>query len=109
MTSCDFSSGDSVDPCLESVLTAARAALCVVVLLLSSSAAVAQQPLTSDQWRQDLHYLAKELPSRHKNAFHTTTREKFEKAVAELDAAIPTLQPHEVIVGMMRIVAISRS
>jgi hypothetical protein len=77
----------------------------VVVLLLSSSVAVAQQPLTSDQWRQDLHYLAKQLPSRHKNAFHTTTREKFANAVAELDAAIPTLQPHEVIVGMMRIVA----
>jgi hypothetical protein len=75
------------------------------VLLFATSIAAGQQSLTTEQWRQDLAYLAKELPRHHKNAFHTTTREKFEAAVAELNAAIPTLQPHEVVVGMMRIVA----
>jgi hypothetical protein len=44
--------------------------------------------LTREQWRHDLQYLAKELPRRHKNAFHTVSKEQFEKAVAELDAAI---------------------
>lgn len=61
--------------------------------------------LTKEQWRQDLQYLAKELPRRHKNAFHTVSKERFEKAVAELDAAIPTLRDYEILVGMQRIVA----
>ena len=61
--------------------------------------------LTKEQWRQDLQHLAKELPRRHKNAFHTVTREQFQRAVAELDAAIPSLQDHEIRLGLQRIVA----
>ena len=61
--------------------------------------------LTPQQWQQDLQHLAKELPARHKNAFHTVSREQFEKSVADLNARIPNLQPHEVIVGLMQIVA----
>lgn len=61
--------------------------------------------LTKEQWRQDLRYLAKELSRRHKNAFHTVSKERFESAVAELDAAIPSLQEHQILVGLRRIVA----
>jgi hypothetical protein len=81
-----------------------RAAATLLILLLISSTVIAQE-LTPDQWRQDLNYLAKELPKRHKNAFHTVTRERFDAAVHELDLAIPNLQSHEVVVGMMRLVA----
>jgi Peptidase family S41 len=59
--------------------------------------------LTSEQWREDLHYLATELPKRHKNAFHQITREEFEKAVGELDRQIPTLQDYEIEIGLVRI------
>ncbi|MFN2492320.1 MAG: hypothetical protein ABR501_05480 [Pyrinomonadaceae bacterium] len=61
--------------------------------------------LTKEQWRQDLQFLARELAKRHKNAFHTITREQFERAVAELDAAIPALQDHEVPVRMLMLTA----
>jgi hypothetical protein len=61
--------------------------------------------LTAEQWREDLRYLAKELPKRHKNAFHTVTKEQFERAVAELDAAIPSLQEYKILVGLRRIIA----
>jgi hypothetical protein len=64
-----------------------------------------QLELTAQQWQQDLQYLAKELPRRHKNAFHTVSREQFEKSVADLNTRIPNLQPHEIIVGLMSIVA----
>lgn len=64
-----------------------------------------QSQLTAQQWQADLQYLAKELPRRHKNAFHTVSREQFEKSVADLNARIPNLQPHEIIVGLMGIVA----
>jgi hypothetical protein len=52
-----------------------------------------------------LEYLAKELPRRHKTPFHTVSREQFEKSVADLSARIPKLQPHEIVVGLMQIVA----
>src|SRR4029453_12489274 len=76
-----------------------------LLAILLATPLVAAQKLTTNQWRQDMSYLAKELPQRHKNAFHTASKEKFDAAVRELDAAIPKLQSHEVIVGMMRIVA----
>ena len=62
--------------------------------------------LTKEQWQKDLQYLAKELPRRHKNAFHTVSKEQFERAVAELDAAIPSLREHEILVGLRRITAL---
>lgn len=61
--------------------------------------------LTKEQWRQDLQYLAKELPRRHKNAFHTVSQGAFERAVAELDVAIPSLQEREIIVRLQQIIA----
>ena len=61
--------------------------------------------LTKEQWREDLKYLARELPRRHKNSFHTVSREAFERAVAELDVAIPSLQETEIIVRLQQIVA----
>ena len=61
--------------------------------------------LTKEQWRQDLKHLSKELPRRHKNAFHTVSREAFARAVAELDAAIPSLQEFEIIVRLQQIIA----
>lgn len=61
--------------------------------------------LSKGQWREDLQYLARELPKRHKNLFHTVSREQFERAVAELDAAIPTLADYQIIVRMLQITA----
>lgn len=61
--------------------------------------------LSKKEWREDLHYLASELPKRHKNAFHHTTREQFERKVANLDAAIPSLQTDQIIIGMLEITA----
>ena len=38
-------------------------------------------PLSKAQWLEDLRYFAKELPTRHKNLYHSTSREKFQHAV----------------------------
>ena len=56
-------------------------------------------------WRDDLRYFAKELPKRHKNLYHATSRDAFERAVNELDAAIPALADHQIIVRMSQIAA----
>ncbi len=68
-------------------------------------ASTAINRLSEKEWRDDLHYLASELPKRHKNAFHHTTREQFEQEVTNLDAAIPSLQPDQIIIGMLEITA----
>ena len=45
------------------------------------------------------------MPRRHKNLYHATSPEQFQQAVAELDAAIPSLQDHEIVVRMLQIAA----
>jgi hypothetical protein len=79
--------------------------LSVAAVSAQSSNATHASALTREQWRQDLQYLAKELPRRHKNAFHTVSKDQFEQAVAAFDAAIPSLAEHEILVGLRRIVA----
>ncbi|HSE52942.1 MAG TPA: hypothetical protein VLB00_12195 [Gemmatimonadales bacterium] len=67
----------------------------------------AQAPvLTSERWREDLQYFARELEQRHKNLFHTVSRAQFSGAVRQLDSAIPSLQPHQIIVRMTQIAAL---
>lgn len=61
--------------------------------------------LSKAQWREDLQYLARELPKRHKNAFHNISREQFEEMVAELDQVIPTLEDYQIVVRMLEIIA----
>ena len=61
--------------------------------------------LSKAEWRDDLRYLASELPKRHKNAFHHITRAQFEMEVAKLDAAIPSLETDQIIIGMLEITA----
>ena len=62
--------------------------------------------IPAEQWREDLRYFAKELPRRHKNVYHAVSKEDFAKAIADLDAAIPTLQPHQVVVRLEQIAAL---
>jgi tetratricopeptide (TPR) repeat protein len=58
-----------------------------------------------ERWRQDLRFLAEEMPRRHQNLFHAMTREQFEAAVKLLDEKIPTLAASQIIVELQRLVA----
>ncbi|MEX1138502.1 MAG: tetratricopeptide repeat protein [Bacteroidota bacterium] len=57
------------------------------------------------KWREDLRFMAQEMPKRHKNLFHTMTRQQFDDAVGKLDERIPSLARHQIIVDLARIVA----
>src|SRR5688572_3050152 len=74
-------------------------------LLLAGIEAQTKPTLSKAQWRDDVRYFARELRRRHKNAFHATTRDKFERDVAALDAAIPALQDHQIIVKLQQVAA----
>jgi len=59
----------------------------------------------AQRWRQDVRYMAEEMPRHHKNLFHTMTRAQFEGAIDSLCERIPSLARHQIIVEMARIVA----
>lgn len=69
--------------------------------LLSAQSATANL----DEWREDLRVLAQELPRRHINAFHTLSAEAWAENVEALDAAIPSLPDHVVLIRMTRLLA----
>jgi hypothetical protein len=89
-------------------LTGGRPFCTACTLILVTSVARAAQPeklqLSTAQWREDLQFIALELPKRHSNAFHFTSRERFAASVAELDRKLPQFDAAHVYVGMMRIV-----
>jgi hypothetical protein len=80
--------------------------LALIIFLTACAVRNATTDITPNAWREDLRYLAAELPSRHVNAFHTIGREAFTDNVARLDAAIPQLNSDEIVVGLMRTVAL---
>jgi uncharacterized protein (TIGR03437 family) len=79
-----------------------RAAALVLALpcLLSSQGSERDQG-----FRANLAFLARELPARHANVFHTTTRAQFDAAVEALDRDIPRRGGTEVMVRLAQIVA----
>jgi len=75
------------------------------VLLRSYTTPSADLQLTPQQWREDLRFLARELPKKHKNAFHFISRERFDAEVADLDGKLEKLDADQILVGMQRIAA----
>jgi len=61
-------------------------------------------PLTNAEWTEDLNVLARELPRRHANAFHTASRSEFDNKVAALHASLPELSQDSIYVGFRQIV-----
>src|SRR5215210_540951 len=87
-------------------LTLKRAVIVSAFLCAAAAAAPAQPaaaPTRDEKWRQDLRQLAEEWPREHLNLFFRLRREEFERMVAELDRAIPSLRDHEIVVAMVRL------
>jgi hypothetical protein len=61
--------------------------------------------LSSEEWREDLHYLAQQMPLKHKQLFHTMTEAAFQDAVRRLDADIPQLNDDQIFVRFAQIMA----
>lgn len=61
---------------------------------------------SASQWRNDLNYLAEQLPDLHKNSFHSISKEAFQSQVNILSKGIDKLNDDQIIVEMMRLVAL---
>jgi len=62
--------------------------------------------LNAEKWREDLRFMAAEIEKMHKNAFHSVSRDEFYREVNALEQRIGSLEDHQVVVEMMRIVAL---
>ena len=59
-----------------------------------------------EKWREDLRFLASELPAKHLNLFHHLPREEWDAQVAELDARIGELDDVEVAAEFQRLIVL---
>jgi hypothetical protein len=66
--------------------------------------AVLSQP--AGKWKDDLTYLATQLPQLHKNAFHTISKEAFQQQVNKLSGEIDLLNNDQTITELMHLVAL---
>ena len=94
----------------KSILIGAVAALAIASVGVTLWIVLRHKPedlrLSTEQWHEDLQFLARELPKRHANAFHFTPRERFDKAVADLDLSFPNADSDATWVGLQRIVSL---
>jgi len=86
---------------LARLLVAAVAAL--IVTAAPAQLPAAAKPLTAEQLREDLRVMADTLRRKHPGVFHFTSRDAFERAVAQLHADLPRLSVAEAHVAMNRI------
>jgi hypothetical protein len=77
------------------------------LILLAGGASALADDVRDAAWRQDLDTLAVQLPQRHPNLFFRTTPQVFDRAVAGLRDAIPSLPDTDIMVGMAGIVALA--
>ncbi len=80
---------------------------CLILLttILLAGALPAQADLSASDWREDLRFLQKTIHEEYPFLFVKTTPASFDREVEKLYAAIPALEPHEIVVGLARLVA----
>ena len=57
------------------------------------------------RWREDLAFLAREMPARHANLFHAMPRAHFDSVLTALSERLPSMTRAGVIVELMRLAA----
>src|SRR6516164_7627376 len=71
--------------------------------ILATGLAAGTVAPTAPRFRQDLQFFARELPRRHKNAFHFSSREQFQTAIADLNTRLDTIDEDAFYTGLMRL------
>jgi hypothetical protein len=73
---------------------------------LSTTENAAQEPLTVSEWQEDLRFLQKTIHKDFPFLFKKVTAKKFDAEVEKFYAAIPSMEPHEIKVGLTRMVSL---
>ncbi|MHA1566965.1 MAG: hypothetical protein ACTSX7_16765 [Alphaproteobacteria bacterium] len=76
---------------------------------LSSQANQSAQPgLSPQQWRDDLHFLSRELRNRQPTLMHTLSDRTFERAINVINRALPHLPAHGIAAAFSELVSMIR-
>ena len=62
--------------------------------------------MRDDTWKEDLHFLAEEMQKIHPNLFFALSKRDFEQAVKKIEASIPQLTDEQIIVELIKLVAL---
>lgn len=62
--------------------------------------------ISASAWQEDLKFLADAMVSRHPDVYSLVDQEGFQRQVTQLNLAIPTLRPAEIVSEMMKLVAL---
>lgn len=79
--------------------------VCLVWVGCSKPADGADRMMADTLWVEDLDFFARRLPEVHKNLFFNLSEPEFSCMVDDLRERIPELGDHEILVGIMRILA----
>ncbi|TMM57278.1 hypothetical protein FEE95_12385 [Maribacter algarum] len=80
--------------------------LCSTVLLFfCTTAGISQETLSAEQWQADLRFLQKTIHKKYPFLFKKVKAAAFDAEVEKFHAAIPSMEAHEIKVGLTRMVS----
>lgn len=62
-------------------------------------------PMDTEKWREDIDYLAVELPQRHVDLFHTLSEAEFNDRVEQLESSLDTMNEDQIRVEIQKLIA----
>lgn len=77
-----------------------------ICLFLISGISIAQEPLSTEQWQEDLKFLQNTVHEHYPFLFKKLSVKEFDSSVEDFYKAIPNLEEHEIRVGFNKIVAL---
>jgi len=83
-----------------------KTVLWVAVVFLFTSKSIAQRELTPAAWQEDLRFLQQKIHKDYPFLFKKVTAKKFDAEVEKFHEQIPTLETHEIKVGLTRMVSL---
>ena len=90
---------------MKKILTFRSNLLLFSIALLLSFTLPAQNQLSAEDWRADLRFLQNTIHQDYPFLFKKVSKEDFDQEVEKLYQAIPNLQEHEVVAGLVRLVS----
>ncbi len=80
--------------------------ICLLICIGFVSISPAQNDLTTNQWQEDLHFLQRTVHRNHPFLFQKITQKAWDAEVDKLYEQIPYLAPHEIAIGLTRMVSL---
>jgi hypothetical protein len=87
---------------------AAAVAIAGAVAAAVTAAAAPALPSRDARWQRDVAYLAEKLPQVHVDGLTGVSRERWDAAAASLESSVPRLSNGQLVLGIMRLVALLR-